>query len=298
MRGVKALLAGLALALGLAASAQAQPPVWTVHGPKGTAVIFGSIHLLPPGLDWRPASLDDAVGKAEELWFELPITADSDNEASALSEKRGRLPPGASLSDLLTPAETAKLQRVAAKVHCSHEGLLKMQPWLAEVTLSVAEDALAGATAFNGVEEQIQAIAPIKTPRKSFETARQQIDFLAGATPKDQVASLDWTLHEIEDDPATYDRVVREWMVGDLAELERDAVAPLHAFSPTLYDRLITDRNRRWAGVIARRLKKPGLIVVVVGAGHLIGPDGLPMLMRAKGLTVDGPPLESPVLAH
>ena len=36
-------------------------------------VIFGSVHVLPPGLDWRPKALDAALAKADDLWFELPI---------------------------------------------------------------------------------------------------------------------------------------------------------------------------------------------------------------------------------
>ncbi len=47
------------------------------HG--AVVVLFGSIHLLPAGLDWRPPALDDALARADALWFELPITIDSDN---------------------------------------------------------------------------------------------------------------------------------------------------------------------------------------------------------------------------
>jgi hypothetical protein len=282
-------LAALALALGLAGPVLAKPPIWVVHGPRGVVVLFGSIHLLPPGLDWRPPALDDAVGKARELWFELPITADTSNQASALSLVRGRLPQGSTLISMLTPAQADKLQRVALKVHCSPEALAQMQPWLAEVTLAVAEDALSGASAFNGVEDQIQAITPINTPRRAFETPKQQIGFLAGAPREDQVASLNWTLHEIEDDPSTYDRVVQEWMTSDIPALQRDAIDPLKRVSPTLYERLLAERNRRWSAILSARLRQPGLVVVVVGVGHMVGQDGLPSLLRAKGYRVEGP---------
>ena len=125
--------------------------------------------------------------------------------------------------------------------------------------------------------------------RRSFETAGQQIEFLAGAPVKDQIASLNWTVGEIDGDPGSYQRVVDEWMAADLAGLKRDANDPLQRVSPRLYDRLIVTRNRRWAGELAARLKSPGKIVVVVGIGHLIGPDGLPALLRARGFDVDGP---------
>lgn len=269
--------------------AAAKPPVWIVHGARGTLVLFGSIHLLPPGLDWRPTALDDAIGRARALWFELPITAETDNQASALSEARGRLPAGATLTALLTPGDAAKLERVALRVHCSPQGVAQMQPWLAEITLSVAEDALWGASASNGVEEQLQGLAPLQVPRRAFETTSQQIGFLAGAPTDDQVASLNWTLHEIEDDPSTYDRVVKEWLDADLPSLQRDAIEPLKRVSPKLYTRLIAARNHRWVKALRGELRKSGVVVVVVGVGHLVGPDGLPTLLRAQGFNVEGP---------
>ena len=60
----------------------AKPPVWSSSLRAGRpSSLVGSVHLLPAGLDWRPPELDAALGKAEELWFELPITPATDDEA-------------------------------------------------------------------------------------------------------------------------------------------------------------------------------------------------------------------------
>jgi len=282
--------AGLALALVVAAPASAKPPVWIVRGPKGaTLVLFGSVHLLPPGLDWRPPELDAALAGAGELWFELPINADTDNEANVAAQARGALPADAHLLDLLGPDEALRIRRAADALHCEIVALDRMQPWMAEYTLSVAADAQSGATAFNGVEEQVQAIAALSVRRQAFETAKQQIDFLAGAPLKDQLASLDWTISEIDTDPASYRRVVDEWMAADVAALARDAIDPLRSISPTLYQRLIAERNRKWVKTLVQRLKGRGEVVVVAGVGHMLGPDGLPALLRRKGFAVEGP---------
>lgn len=277
------------LALAWPAATGAKPPVWIVRSPKATLVLFGSIHLLPPTVDWRPPALDAALGSADELWFELPINADSDNEAAAAARARGALPPGQHLNDLLTADGRAGLAKAAQMLGLEPQALDRMQPWMAELTLSVAEDARSGATAYNGVEDQVQAITPLTARREAFETAKQQIGFLAGAPRADQLASLGWTLTEITEDPASYQRVVDEWMAGDVAALKADALDPLARISPALYRRLIQDRNRRWVRRLAARLKKPGSVVVVVGVGHLVGPQGVPALLRARGFEVDGP---------
>ena len=64
---------------------------------------------------------------------------------------------------------------------------------------------------------------------------------------------------------------------------------PLWKASPTLYKRLITERNARWADQLRRRLKGRGVVIVIVGMGHLIGPQGVPARLRAMGVAVDGP---------
>jgi uncharacterized protein YbaP (TraB family) len=258
-------------------------PAWT------TVTLFGSIHLLPAGLDWRPPQLDAALARASEIWFELPIDAATNDEAAELSIVRGALPKGRSLIAMMTPDQAKRMVDAGVSLNCAPEALDRMQPWMADLTLSIAEDARGGASATDGVEGQIQALTPATARRRAFETARQQIGFLAGAPVKDQIASLNWTVSEIQKDPTSYQRVVDEWMSGDLAGLEHDALDPLRQVSPTLFARLIDSRNRHWTSVLAARLKQPGSVVVVVGVGHLVGPGGLPALLRAKGYQVDGP---------
>jgi uncharacterized protein YbaP (TraB family) len=294
-RILAALTAVLALAFG-AGRAMADPPMWIVHGPKSTMVLFGSIHLLPVGLEWRPAALDAWLGRTDELWFELPIDSNTDSQAAELSQTRGMLPQNGSLLAKLSPSDAERLRRVSERLNRSVPAIDEMRPWLAEVTLSIAMDAADGADASSGVEEQIQAIVPVTVKRRALETAKQQIDFLAGADEQEQIASLSETLREIEDEPGDYRRVVDDWLAGNVAALERDALDPQRHASQAMFDRLITDRNRRWAKALKARLKHPGVVVVVVGVGHLVGKEGLPAQLRGMGFEVDGPTV-SPALA-
>jgi hypothetical protein len=156
--------------------------VWIVHGPKGTITLFGSVHLLPAGLDWRPAALDAALASADEIWFELPINAATNNEVAQLAIARGALPKGKHLSDLLSAAQAARLAQAAAALSCPPQALDVMQPWMAELTLGVTEDVRGGASGSDGVEQTLQASAPPTAQRHAFETAAEQIEFLAGST--------------------------------------------------------------------------------------------------------------------
>jgi len=41
--------------------------------------------------------------------------------------------------------------------------------------------------------------------------------------------------------------------------------------------------------IILKRLEGQGEAVMVVGVGHLVGPDSVPALLRARGIPVEGP---------
>ena len=273
----------------MADAAVAEPPTWTIQGRHGTMLLFGAVHVLPPGLDWQPKALTDAVRQADEIWFELPIGGDSDVKAAALISRRGLLPKGAGLSSWLTSDEQQRLWRAAGAMGVAPGGLQAMRPWLAEITLSLAIDTRAGADVANGVERYIQAIAPATARRRAFETADDQVGFLAGESFHDQRATLELTLTEIETQPDSYRRTLNAWLAGDLQTLMAEDLDPLRSAAPAAYRRLISDRNRRWVKILERRLKGAGKVVVVVGMGHLIGQDGVPALLRAAGYAVTGP---------
>jgi uncharacterized protein YbaP (TraB family) len=273
-----------------AGQVRSQPAVWTVHGPRGEVVLFGSVHLLPEGLDWRTPALDRALAEAADLWFELPLGQTTDEEARRLSLRRSALPPGDSLWTHLTATQRGRIEQAAAQVGIPPAALTRLQPWMAEVSLSLASDAHAGAVVAEGVETRLQANAPPTAQRHALETVRQQIAVLADASLGDQIASLDETAQEMTADPYLYAKIVRDWMTADLVALQHDALDPMAAVAPASYRRLIVDRNVRWARLLARVARNQrGVAVVVVGAGHLIGPAGVPSLLRARGFRVDGP---------
>jgi len=281
--------AGFAAALGGAGAAQARPPVWIVRDADSELVIFGSVHLLPAGLDWRPPALAEAVKSADDVWFELPIDASTEAQSMQAAGQLGMLPPGQSLFQLLPPREAQRLLRVAKAYGADPAVLDRLKPWFAEVALSGAAYKKAGAGAADGVEKIVAAEVPAAATRRAFETPREQIEILAGAPAAEQIASLSETVRELDDEPEAFADLVRAWMSGDLTALDREALAPLRKVSPVLYRRLVTDRSAHWAQILAQRLHGHGRTVVVVGMGHLIGPEGVPARLRALGYRVEGP---------
>ena len=283
-----AILAALA-GLAFAGAAAAEPPVWVVKDKNSELVLFGSVHILPRGLDWTPPALDRALKAADDIWFELPIDAESEAATSMLATKAGVLPPDQSLFKLLPAEDSALMSKVAAAYDVSPLLLDRLQPWLAEIALAGGAYRRLGADAASGVEKTIAAMATPKAKRRAFETPAEQVALLSSGTTDEQMASLRQTLHEMDEKPDEFQTLVKAWTDGDIQLLDHEALAPIRDTTPGLFRRLVTDRNARWTKVLDARLKGRGRTVVVVGIGHLIGPDGVPARLRALGYSVTGP---------
>lgn len=280
------LVAVLALYAG---AAQAKPPVWVVKDKDSELVLFGSIHVLPAGLDWRPARLDAALASAEDLWFEMPMDAAARAESGRLAMQRGFLPEGQTLSSLLSPDGAARLKRLTTTFGLSLEQLDRLKPWYAESVLAVAQYRRSGAELGTGVEQSLEASAPPSARRRAFEAPVDQISLLDATPLPRQIAALETSMRELEEKPKSFDRLVAAWMAGDVETIARDAVGPFRENAPEVFAQLVDRRNDAWTKTLHTRLKGEGRTVVVVGMGHLIGRQGLPARLRALGYSVEGP---------
>lgn len=270
-------------------AAEAAPPMWVVRGPHAEVVLFGSVHLLSAATQWRTPAFDAALTHADEVWFEIPFDEASQRAAGQAALARGLLTEGQTLSGLLSPEERGALTHLEAAEGISPASLDHFKPWLADTTLSIVYFQKRGAAASLGVEEQISAGLPPNKTRGALETAEQQIGFFADLPLKDQISSLDETLHEIESDPGAFDRLSSAWARGDVKTIDKEAVETLRKDAPVTYQRLVADRNQRWVETILKLLQGERRIFIVVGVGHLVGPDSVPALLRARGVIVEGP---------
>jgi uncharacterized protein YbaP (TraB family) len=190
---------------------------------------------------------------------------------------------------MLSPKGRDRLDRAAKTLDLELDQLDRMQPWYAELVVQAAVFQKLGVQSSQGVEQQLWAGLPPKAKRVALETPAEQVGFFADAPLKDQVASLEETLEETAHSKRDYEDLLGAWLDGDVDRLNRHEVQPLRKSAPGLYARVVQQRNARWVEALLERLKGSGNTVVVVGMGHLVGPDGLPAQLRAHGYQVQGP---------
>ena len=276
----------LAAALSLFSRSCTRPPVVVAHpalfelADADTRIwLFGTIHLLPPDVQWETPAVAAAEKSADTLVTELP--GDPPAHLAAIFRARAAaagLPP---LLERVPHGEREAVRKLVERAGLSLATLDAMKSWAAALTLSAAAaTADAGATAEDGVEAHI-AKRFTGRPRIGLETAESQFAIFDALPEADQRALIIAAAR----DTGGYRQLLASWERGDVSAIGQ-AIARSTRSSPAVARTLIDRRNARWAGWIARRMERPGVVFVAVGAGHLAGPGSVIDRLRARGFVV------------
>ena len=269
-----------------ATPAAGHPLMWVVHGPQGTLYLLGSFHLLQPGANWEDSRIDKALNAADHVWFEL-TGFDDTAVAQQLFFKYG-LYAAPELSQHLGPDDQTHLSEALARHGLSLDALQRFKPWAVALVLAEKELADDGFDGGQGVDLTLyhKALAA-KKDVEGFETMDFQMSVLAHVDATDGVSLLKETLDDDDGGKAKMAQMAQAWLQGDEPELIKDSVTDMLTGYPDLYKRVILDRNISWEPRIEDMARARGTTLVVVGAGHLIGPDGVVAHLKADGFTVE-----------
>ena len=150
----------------------------------------------------------------------------------------------------------------------------------------MATNAKAGDVPANGGDQVLHArAAAAGKPIKGFETAPQQIGFIADMSEEAQLAMLRSGLKEFDEADAVLGRMVTAWSTGDVEELDVLIGQEMKTESPEMYAVMMTRRNQAWADQIQVLLAGSGTAFISVGAGHLAGEDSLQAQLAQRGVT-------------
>jgi uncharacterized protein YbaP (TraB family) len=163
------------------------------------------------------------------------------------------------------------------------------RPWLAGIQLMFAQIAKLSYAASNGVDSVLMESARRNHKDiRYFETIADQFALLAPDDRTLELQEFEAGLKDLRDVSAGIHPMIQAWSNGDQKKLDELINGDLKQF-PQARKMLLDDRNRRWVPQIEAMLKEKHIFFIVVGAGHLTGPAGVPALLRKAGYKVDGP---------
>jgi uncharacterized protein len=217
--------------------------------------------------------------------MELDLNATGPEALTAPEPDLELLPEGQTLAGALGPELYAKFEAQARSAGLDPELVAHCQPWFASLMLEQLQLSKAGFDAASGVDMQFAQRAQIDGKHIiGLETLSDQLGIFAHLSPQQQREYVRSTLENSQSDLDETDQVVKAWQNGDTVKLEQLLREGSHD-SPELYRMLTIDRNRKWLPKITQLLNEDSNYLIVVGALHLIGHDGVIDLLRRSGYT-------------
>ena len=271
-----------ATASAAAAPAKATPALWKVSDEDTTIYLFGTVHILPKGIDWAGPAITGALAESDQLITEIPSGPEADSLMQQMVLTRGMLPQGGNLRALLSDEEKAAYEQALATINVPAPAFDAFKPWMAGLTLTVLPLMQQGYSPDAGVEEELGKMAGPDKPRGALETIEYQLGLFDGM---DQDAQIDFMLaaaDTVDEIKPMLDAMVAEWAAGDaegLAEIMNSELG-----DPAVAESLLYTRNGNWAEWIDTRLDTPGTVFVAVGAGHLAGERSVQDLLAQRGI--------------
>ena len=296
----RSLRAWLLLPLALAAcvSRPGGPPVpretgqlvlWEIQSaanPRGRAFLLGSVHAARPDFVFDPA-IDRAYEAADALVIEVDITSEGGDAFGFVQRtvELASLPAGQTLDQVLPPPTYERLGEFLRARGQSLEPYRRFEPWLLMTMVTAYIFAEAGLPPEGGVDLRLSNRAHGEKPILALETAEAQLSLLDSLPLEVQARMLGEVLAQEEATRNVSTRLFDAWRLGDLDAIEFETVASarddpaLRAF----YEQVFVARNRSMAQRIDALLHEGRTYLVVVGAGHVVGEQGIPALLARSG---------------
>jgi uncharacterized protein len=287
-RALPSVALGLVIAASVAAIRPAAPAkhmLFRARGPHGATIyLLGSVHLLNPEAGKLPAEVDSAFAHAKTVAFETSLDSLQARASELLTLARNA--PGTTMRSALTPAGAAKADSVLKGYGLSIDALAGFKPWFATLLMTQMVIQRAQFQSQYGVDAQINARAhEAKKPTTGLEPVDFQLHLFDNLLPSEQEELL-VSASPLDSSAANLISIKEAWVAGDAVALD-SVLKKSKKESPVLYNKIVVNRNKSWLPRIEAMLQGTDDVLIVVGAAHLVGKEGVVEMLRAKGYTVD-----------
>ena len=261
-------------------------PLWLAEGDHNRIYLLGSVHILRKSDHPLPSVIEAVYDDAEVLVMELDMDDIDAAAMQALVTQLGVIQDGSTLRELMGEDLYQQAADAALSLDIPLDMLDKTEPWLAAITIEQLALNRIGFNPAYGIEMHLSTKA-IQDGKEiqAFESIEEQLDLLDGLSLDAQRSLLLQTLEEGNDIQEIMNGLIEAWRHGDVQYLEDNMLAEMEQY-PELYGLIVVDRNRNWVDAISALLDDDVDYLVVVGALHLIGENGIPELLTRRGVRV------------
>jgi uncharacterized protein YbaP (TraB family) len=277
----------LSVALAGQLSAQEKSFLWKVNSGRNSLYILGSIHLLNKEAYPLKQSIENAFEQAKKLVLEIDLLSVNAEEFQQLMLQKGAGIDGNELHRNVSNETYESVATRAKELGIDIRLLNSFKPWIVATTMAAMKLQQLGFDSRLGIDRYFagRAIQSNK-PTGGLETAEFQLNLFDQFSAKDQELLLRQSMNEMDHLERNVTEIVRAWKSGDVDSVERHLLAGMRDY-PEIHRKVIDDRNRRWLPQIEGLLSRGENALIVVGAAHLVGKNGVIQLLKGRGYRVE-----------
>lgn len=275
----------IGVTLGASQAAERRGFIWSFERSGRSGWLAGSLHMLTADAYPLPQTMESAFKQADVLVEEIDLAESADPRFAASVLAKAMYQDGSTLGSRLSKDTLKVLAGWASRNGMDLALFQQFKPWMVALTVQTLALQRVGFDAALGLDKHFEEAArKAGKPILPLETAADQIDFLdtLSATTQDQM--LRESVETADSEQAEVKAIAAAWKSGDAAAVERIALAGMKD-APEVHKALLTDRNRRWIPKLEQCVQTRRCFTVV-GAAHLVGPDGLIALLQQRGFTL------------
>ena len=261
--------------------------LWRVSSGENSVYLLGSLHLLKRENYPLNASIEKAFNDTQTLVLEVDMKSMTDPATQQMMLSKSMLPQGDSLDKRISK-ETYELAREKTKeLGLDISALRQLKPWFFAMTLTVVKLKTLGFNPQDGLDMYLFSRAKESGKQiLGLETFKQQLEMLDTLSTVNQDRLLCQTFKDLDILENKMDIILKAWSTGDIKALESTMLKSFKEYT-VLFEKLIIERNKNWVKKIESFLKNKNNYMVVVGAAHLAGEQGVVELLKKKGYSVE-----------
>lgn len=267
------------------------PAIWKACDQDNCIYLLGSFHALQPSDYPLSPVIQNAFDDSELLAFEISPQQMQSPELAKQIQQAGLQPTSKTLQAQL-PVQTWQilLQWIKNNPSYSIDTVQRLKPWYMALIITNIQAQSQGFKSEQGIDQHLMQRSKInKKPSIGLEQAQQQISLFDNMSIKTQIELLQESLQPADVQQDELNQLHNLWKVGNVAGMEKIVIQKMQREYPELYKSINVDRNNAWLPKVQNLLDENSEqnVMVVVGALHLIGPDGLVKKLQSKGYKVE-----------
>jgi len=262
--------------------------LWKIRSETNTVYVLGSLHFAKREIYPLHERIENAFDQSNFLVVEANVNDIGKVDVQKLAGS-ALYPADDTLAKHLSAETYERVKKETGALGIPVELINKQRPWFLSMTLVALESLKLGFDPDYGIDKYFLKKAEGKKKILELESFDYQIELLSNLSDREQELFLIYTLKDLNIMEQELDRLTRAWSTGDTKGMESILTRSLSedkTLSP-IYEKLVYERNKKMASKIGDFLKAKEAYFVIVGAGHLVGNEGIIELLKRDGYRVE-----------